>query len=156
MITNKVKNFNDWIREGKIKNIKNVKRTTSTSISLTNRVATSQGIFTNSKTLKGFDKLYDVYKDLGPLGVLEMLDSVWKNTTNTPESLRHFGNHLLAISVYFDFDQSWINQYSMCISPFWTWFNDIAKNVKRPARNIDIVEMNYHYFRLYLVSLLDM
>ena len=152
MISNKVNNINDWKKEGTIKNTKKVKSSTATSISLTNKTA-NQGLFNNNKTLKGFVELYDVYKSLGPLGVLDYLDYVWNNTTNDDASIRKLENNLLAVAVYFDFDQDWLNKYSICTSPFYWWFNDTNKH--RPARNKDYMEMKYRYFRLYIVSLLD-
>ena len=97
--------------------------------------------------------MYDVYKNLGPLGVLDYLDYVWSNTTNDDASIRKLENNLLAVAVYFDFEQDWLNKYSICTSPFYWWFNDTNKH--RPARNKDYMEMKYRYFRLYIVSLLD-
>lgn len=154
MISNKINNITDWMNEGKIKNIKYRRNTTSTSLSLSNK-PTKQGLFNNTTTLKGFKNLYNVFNNLGPYDVLDYLDSVWKQTTNDQASIDNMENHLLAVAVYFDFDQNWLNQYSFSTLPAWYWFNDIATNKKRPQRNRDLEELKYTYFRLYIISLMD-
>lgn len=154
MISNKINNINDWMNEGKTKNIKYRRNTTSTSLSLSAK-PTKQGLFNSTTTLKGFKNLYNVFNNLGPYDVLDYLDSVWKQTTNDQASIDNMENHLLAVAVYFDFDQNWLNQYSLSTLPSWYWFNDIATNKKRPQRNRDLEELKYTYFRLYIISLMD-
>ena len=97
--------------------------------------------------------LYNIFNTMGPYDVLDYLDSVWKQTTNDQVSIDNFENHLLAVAVYFDFDQSWLNQYSLSVLPSWWWFN--STNKKRPYRNRDLESLRYNYFRLYIVSLMD-
>ena len=152
MISNKINNITDWMNEGKIKNTKYRRNTTSTSLSLSNK-QTNQGLFNSTTTLKGFKNLYNIFNTMGPYDVLDYLDSVWKQTTNDKASIDNFENHLLAVAVYFDFDQSWLNQYSLSILPSWWWFN--STNKKRPYRNRDLESLRYNYFRLYIVSLMD-
>lgn len=154
MISNKINNINDWMNEGKTKNIKYRRNTTSKSLSLSNNL-TKQGLFNNTTTLKGFKDLYNIFNNLGPYDVLDYLDSVWKQTTNDQASINNMENHLLAVAVYFDFDQNWLNQYSLSTLPAWHWFNNISTNKKRPYRNRDLEELKYTYFRLYIISLMD-
>ena len=153
MISPKITSLNDWIAEGQAKNTKYRKKTTDTSIELTSTPAKSMGIFNDTKTLKGYKELYDVYKNLGSLGVLEMLDTIWSMTTNDEQTIKILENHLLAIAVYFDFPEDFMNKYSMWFSQYHWWFNDT--NVKRPYRNIEIAEIKYKHFKLYLESILD-
>jgi hypothetical protein len=155
MLSNKVKNENDWVKEGKIKNTKYIRSSTAKTISVTDKKAKTQGLFNdNLSSLKGFSSLYSVYKDMGVMDVLNHLDEVWDCTTNS--NLKDFENNLLAISVYLDVDQEWLDTYNICTNPFWGWFNNIKTGVKRPSCNYEIAKMKYNYFRLYLISLLNM
>ena len=153
MISNKINNINDWIKEGKIKNTKYRRNQSKDGKSLSLNKVVGQGLFNNTKTLKGYKDLYNIFNNMGPYDVLECLDSVWKQTTNDQASIDNFENHLLAVAVYFDFDQSWLNQYSLSVLPAWWWFN--STNKKRPYRNRDLENLRYTYFRLYIVSLMD-
>ena len=153
MISNKINNINDWIKEGNIKNTKYRRNQSKDGKSLTLNKVVGQGLFNNTKTLKGYKDLYNIFNNMGPYDVLECLDSVWKQTTNDQASIDNFENHLLAVAVYFDFDQSWLNQYSLSVLPAWWWFN--STNKKRPYRNRDLENLRYTYFRLYIVSLMD-
>ena len=153
MISNKINNINDWIKEGNIKNTKYRRNQSKDGKSLSLNKVVGQGLFNNTKTLKGYKDLYNIFNNMGPYDVLECLDSVWKQTTNDQASIDNFENHLLAVAVYFDFDQSWLNQYSLSVLPAWWWFN--STNKKRPYRNRDLENLRYTYFRLYIVSLMD-
>ena len=153
MISNKINNINDWIKEGKIKNTKYRRNQSKDGKSLSLNKVVEQGLFNNTKTLKGYKDLYNIFNTMGPYDVLDYLDSVWKQTTNDQASIDNFENHLLAVAVYFDFDQSWLNQYSLSVLPSWWWFN--STNKKRPYRNRDLESLRYNYFRLYIVSLMD-
>ena len=153
MISPKIKSLNDWIAEGQTKNTKYKKKTTNTSMTLTNTLAKSMGIFNDTKTLKGYKELYDTYKNLGSLGVLEMLDTIWSMVTNDEQTIKILENHLLAVTVYFDFPDDFMNQYSMWFSQYHWWFNDT--NVKRPYRNKEIAAMKYNHIRLKIESILD-
>jgi hypothetical protein len=117
MLSNKVKNENDWVKEGKIKNTKYIRSSTAKTISVTDKKAKTQGLFNdNLSSLKGFSSLYSVYKDMGVMDVLNHLDEVWDCTTNS--NLKDFENNLLAISVYLDVDQEWLDTYNICTNPF--------------------------------------
>ena len=153
MISNKINNINDWIKEGNIKNTKYRRNQSKDGKSLNINKVVEKGLLNNTKTLKGYKDLYNIFNNMGPYDVLECLDSVWKQTTNDQASIDNFENHLLAVAVYFDFDQSWLNQYSLSVLPAWWWFN--STNKKRPYRNRDLENLRYTYFRLYIVSLMD-
>ena len=153
MISNKINNLTDWMNEGKIKNTKYHRSTSNNGKSITLNKIVNQGLFNNTKTLKGYKDLYNIFNNMGPYDVLDYLDSVWEKTTSEQSSIDNFENHLLAVAVYFDFDQSWLNQYSLSVLPSWWWFN--STNKKRPYRNRDLENLRYTYFRLYIVSLMD-